>query len=735
MSWFTDLAGKAEQLLNKVDQTAAVALKKDDVEGLGTPGRYFPSHTQSPLALQRTEERLSNTTSVTQLATPISGSVGVTPHSTPVGRTQSKIPSPQAKPVFKVKSKQQMEDEKLFEFLNSETSPSARQSKPTVHLSESIVVRHSPELEQNSARIESNANVKATVTTEFVEPQQDQLVNKTNDIQEDTSQDVLQQIVNQSSEISVVNNGDTLQQQQQQQQQPSTPAPQSRLSSLEFENRMLKTEIELQKKELSQALQRVKVADTEVQQLKKRLEQCMAQLSAEEKIIRDLQEHDVDIKQTIDAKDSQLAVLRVRLQEADQELAAKRDLLEKLQSENQRILEDHTSSSGLHNQAILSVQERLQQSEELLERERTNFRNAQSENLQRISQLEEQLRTVAANFSELQAKLAEEKSRNNETNSQLKMCKHNVESVQQELTDYKNKAQRILQSKEKLIATLKENSSVTTGSGSETGDAVVSAVELEELRQERDLLKEEVLQANHQATTLRTEMHELEIQLQQEIDIAREQYRDVEESLREERERKKDLEQELSSLKEELKYLREDYTRQKTTLQSRIHERDANIEKLRKQLVAKQVNTTSQVELESRLNALTESLIQKQTMVEALSSEKSSLVFQLERMEKQLKEQSAIGRRTTTLAVNVTDDNDRFMIETPFDGQVARKVKRVYNTIDTLSIRLGVFMRRYPMARILIIAYMVLLHVWVMVVLLTYTPEMHNSENCAPSGK
>lgn len=47
------------------------------------------------------------------------------------------------------------------------------------------------------------------------------------------------------------------------------------------------------------------------------------------------------------------------------------------------------------------------------------------------------------------------------------------------------------------------------------------------------------------------------------------------------------------------------------------------------------------------------------------------------------------------------------MTENPFDGQVTRKVKHVYNSIDTLSIRLGVFLRRYPAARILIIIYMV----------------------------
>ena len=56
-------------------------------------------------------------------------------------------------------------------------------------------------------------------------------------------------------------------------------------------------------------------------------------------------------------------------------------------------------------------------------------------------------------------------------------------------------------------------------------------------------------------------------------------------------------------------------------------------------MMAKSASSTSQIELESRLRALTESLIQKQTMLEALSTEKNSLVMQLERMEVSTKDQ------------------------------------------------------------------------------------------------
>ena len=51
------------------------------------------------------------------------------------------------------------------------------------------------------------------------------------------------------------------------------------------------------------------------------------------------------------------------------------------------------------------------------------------------------------------------------------------------------------------------------------------------------------------------------------------------------------------------------------------------------QLATKALTSTSEEELGNRVKALTENLIQKQTLIEALSTEKNSLVLQLERLE------------------------------------------------------------------------------------------------------
>lgn len=49
----------------------------------------------------------------------------------------------------------------------------------------------------------------------------------------------------------------------------------------------------------------------------------------------------------------------------------------------------------------------------------------------------------------------------------------------------------------------------------------------------------------------------------------------------------------------------------------------------------------------------------------------------------------------------------RFMIESPFDTGMTRRVKRAYSSLDAVSIRTGVFLRRYPFARIFVLCYVV----------------------------
>lgn len=68
----------------------------------------------------------------------------------------------------------------------------------------------------------------------------------------------------------------------------------------------------------------------------KKLDHWNSQISSNDKLVRELQEREKDMVAAMDAKDSQLAILKVRLQEADQAMLVKQNKIDELSAENER---------------------------------------------------------------------------------------------------------------------------------------------------------------------------------------------------------------------------------------------------------------------------------------------------------------------------------------------------------------------------------------------------------------
>lgn len=84
-------------------------------------------------------------------------------------------------------------------------------------------------------------------------------------------------------------------------------------------------------------------------------------------------------------------------------------------------------------------------------------------------------------------------------------------------------------------------------------------------------------------------------------------------------------------------------------------------------------------------------------------------------------------QRNLIINMNETDDAKsqvpNFMMVNPFDSRMSRRVKRAYSNLDQIGVRLGVFLRRYPLVRIISVFYVTLLHMFVVFVLLSSTPS------------
>ncbi|KAK2492874.1 hypothetical protein MC885_018102 [Smutsia gigantea] len=613
----------------------------------------------------------------------------------PVENASGPRPSSQ----FVRRKKSEPDDELLFDFLNS----SQKEPAGRVEIKRERAKTPVPQSSQTA----SVSSVNTSVTTKTIEEnssgsQSHESSNNSDsghEVQEDSSKE------NVSSNTPCADHNPA----------PTDDGKSHELSNLRLENQLLRNEVQSLNQEMASLLQRSKETQEELNKARARVEKWNVDHSKSDRITRELRAQVDDLTEAVAAKDSQLAVLKVRLQEADQLLNTRTEALEALQNEKSRIMQDHNEGSSLQNQALQTLQERLHDADATLKREQESYKQVQSEFTARLNRMEVERQNLAEAVTMAERKYSEEKRRVDELQQQVKMYKSNLESSKQELIDYKQKATRILQSKEKLINSLKEGSSFE---GLDSNAA--NSLELEELRHEKEMQREEIQK-------LMAQIHQLRSELQvSEAESAREQLQDLQDQIAGHTASKQELEAELDRQKQ-------------NTLQSRIKDREEEIQKLRNQLTNKTLSNSSPSELESRLHQLTETLIQKQTMLESLSTEKNSLVFQLERLEQQVN--SAAGSTSNGSSINMSgvDNGTRLRnvpvlfndTETNLAGMYG-KVRKAASSIDQFSIRLGIFLRRYPIARVFVIIYMALLHLWVMIVLLTYTPEMHHDQ---PHGK
>ncbi|XP_045864816.1 golgin subfamily A member 5 [Meles meles] len=730
MSWFADLAGKAEDLLNRVDQGAATALSRKENSGNITYNKNadYPELQQNMDLTYQTGSKAAYISSAAdnirnQKATLFAGTANVkvgSRTSAEASHTVENASLPRPSSQFVRRKKSEPDDELLFDFLNSS------QKEPTGRVE--IKKERSRTPVPPSSRTASGSSVTTGITavkaTEENPGSQSDVTSNNSDsgheVQEDSSKE------NVSSGAVPTDHNPA----------PSHDGKSHELSNLRLENQLLRSEVQSLNQEMASLLQRSKETQEELTKARARVEKWNVDHSKSDRITRELRAQVDDLTEAVAAKDSQLAVLKVRLQEADQLLATRSEALEALQTEKSRIMQDHSEGSSLQNQALQTLQERLHEADAARKREQESCKQMQSEFAARLNKMEVERQNLAEAVTLAERKCAEEKKRVEELQQQVKVCKANLESSKQELTDYKQKATRILQSKEKLINSLKE------GSGFEGLDSsTANSMELEELRHEKEMQKEEIQKLMVQIHQLRSELQDVEAQQVSDAESAREQLQELQDQIAGQKASKQELEAELERQKQEFHYIEEDLYRTKNTLQSRIKDREEEIQKLRNQLTNKTLSHSSQSELENRLHQLTETLIQKQTMLESLSTEKNSLVFQLERLEQQVNSASGSSNDGSSINMSGVDNGEGTRLrnvpvlfndtETNLAGMYG-KVRKAASSIDQFSIRLGIFLRRYPIARVFVIIYMALLHLWVMIVLLTYTPEMHHDQ---PHGK
>lgn len=323
----------------------------------------------------------------------------------------------------------------------------------------------------------------------------------------------------------------------------------------------------------------------------------------------------------------------------------------------------------------------------------------------------------------------------NELKQQIEECKGMVLNLQKELESsrntnqdlrtehdhYKIRAQRILNEKEHIISELRKGAGVSQNFDEAT------VLELKAMRQEREFLREENAQITARLKALRDELLEAEKRFDAFRDQAADVQRGLISNLETERVSRQAAEEDCKAHAEELRGMRSDIAKQRSALMSKLQDREAELTRLRTQLSQKL--TPQNAELGSRLQVLTNTLVQKQNTLEMVLTERNSLRLQLETLEKKYREALNGAQHSQIRMIPISNGDDgrshvpSMFVESPFDTTMTRRVKKAYSSLDAVSIRTGVFLRRYPLARIVVFSYVVLLHLWVMFVLLSNSPQ------------
>ncbi|KMZ05547.1 golgin-84 [Drosophila simulans] len=334
-------------------------------------------------------------------------------------------------------------------------------------------------------------------------------------------------------------------------------------------------------------------------------------------------------------------------------------------------------------------------------------------------------------ISELETNLAKLQQEYISAAHKLQMQTKETEQQRQELQEYRIKAQRALQAKDSLIAELKAK---PTEEGADP-NLVSKDSETRFLQIEHESLKQELEHANEELQKARLQLDDYvtqERQRQLELSSARQREETLAKELRQAREHNVTSESDQRVLTQELASLRQQLSNQMAAAATRLQEREQQLQQMRQRL-SEEANTGAKNDYETRLKALTQSLVERQSLLERVTSERNALRLQHEKAQTQLQQnmhlvemESQRGSSRHAMLNSTDDVKAQFpllMHPSPFDNRVARRFKRALRQADSMGIRVGTFLRRYPMMRVSVIVYVALLHLWVMFVLLSTTPN------------
>jgi hypothetical protein len=214
----------------------------------------------------------------------------------------------------------------------------------------------------------------------------------------------------------------------------------------------------------------------------------------------------------------------------------------------------------------------------------------------------------------------------------------------------------------------------------------------------------------------------------------------LEKSIEKEKQNLAKAQQTIASLRLNLDETRHRHDQERKLLTDDIRKKTLELKTLQSQISKAEQNINNNTgELEMRARVMAESLIEKQSQLETLNSEKAALVLELEKAKQRIREVELISRITPLApakkknqrAVDIDDEDDdvihadstvtvrrhRFFRDLSNRGYLARKFASSVGVVDRMTIVMGRYLKRLPLVRVLFVVYILVLHLWVLYVM------------------
>ncbi|EJD74716.1 hypothetical protein LOAG_18006 [Loa loa] len=411
-----------------------------------------------------------------------------------------------------------------------------------------------------------------------------------------------------------------------------------------------------------------------------------------------------DTVKCLDIKESQIAVLSVRLQEAEEVKIKKNAQIAELTKELKLIKKELEAKNGnIVNDQSFSLK-KLQREHD---REKEEFKKREESYVKRLKSANNENSENEKELQKLRTKILKMEVNEQNLMEEMRLAKCNLETNKHEFDEYKQRAQKILSAKENLLASLKENSSI----GSES---VINSVELEELRCELDLLKDDLQQSQFVIYNLKGDIQEMENRLRDEQRASGAQRENLLNQIHHHLSQANQYREQMERTQLEYDFLQAEMRRQEEAIERKLAEKDIELAKLMEE---KKTSKRYEIgEMEQKISLLSEKLISKQTAIERIESEKRALELRLKHTEYACRSAETAAVKAVTIemrgsGVNVSGQSSSSLTISHADNMLIRTAKLAVCTFDHLGLRLAVFMRS-PMFRFFFFMYFLLLHTW-----------------------